>query len=97
MSRQIHTYEGMDLVKQNYLASGLSDTEFAAQMTTMLKRSYSVAQVRSYRFALGIANNKEKGASQLAKAINLLSRAYRLLPETAAGESLAQEIDEFLA
>jgi hypothetical protein len=60
MNKQVHNYEGMDYVKRLYLSFALSDTEFAVGMSKDLGRTYSMAQVRSYRLALGIRNNAIK-------------------------------------
>jgi len=56
-TKQVHNYEGMDLVKRQYVELGKTDTEFAAHMSATTHRLYSVAQVRSYRQALDIPNN----------------------------------------
>lgn len=100
MSKQIHTYEGMAFVKQEYVSSKMSDTEFAAHATQVLKRPYSLAQVRSYRKALRIENNKSPNLSKTAE----LEMAKSLLRRVSNGydptyflpSSLIQEIDEFL-
>lgn len=59
INKQLITFEGMAYVKDQYTTSKLSDTEFAAQMTSALARLYSTAHVRQYRASLGIANNKQ--------------------------------------
>jgi len=56
-TKQVHNYEGMDLVKREYASAGNTDTEFAGYMSGVTGRLYSVAQVRSYRQALDIPNN----------------------------------------
>lgn len=100
MSKQVRTYEGMSLTKQKYTTSGLSDTEFAAQLTQELNRPYSVALVRSYRKALGIENNKSPNLSKTAElemAKSLLRRVSNGYdPTYSLPSSLVQEIDEFL-
>lgn len=57
MNKQLHSYEGIDLVKRRYVESTFTDTGFAAYATVELERPYSVAQIRQYRQVLGIANN----------------------------------------
>ncbi len=57
MSKQLHSYEGMTLVKEQYSESKLSDTDFSALASEKLGRKYSVAHIRQYRQVLNIPNN----------------------------------------
>ena len=57
MSKQLHSFDGMNLVKAEYATSGLTDTAFAALATEKLGRKYSHAHIRQYRQVLGIQNN----------------------------------------
>jgi hypothetical protein len=56
MNKNVVRYKGMIRVEQEYTKSGLSDTEFAASMSSA-DVTYSVAQVRQWRKDLGIPNN----------------------------------------
>jgi len=85
----------MDLVKKEYGVKSMRDTDFAAYASEVLKRSYSVAQIRSYRLALGIpvaVKNEEVLEEDLAKARDLLTTCleYDLTNE------LSVQIREFL-
>lgn len=96
VSKQIHNYEGMDLVKKEYTEKGLRDTDFAAYASEKLKRPYSVAQIRSYRLALGIpttVKNEEVLEEDLAKARDLLTSC---LPLIELGSDLDLQVKEFL-
>ena len=57
MNKQLHTFTGMSEVKANYVASRLTDTQFAEHISVG-GQQYSCAQVRAWRQALGIPNNK---------------------------------------
>lgn len=54
--KQLTRYRGMIKVEQEYAASGMTDTEFAASMSTP-DVTYTMAQVREWRRVLGIPNN----------------------------------------
>lgn len=58
MNKQLHTFTGMSEVKTKYAASGMTDTQFAEQISTVTGQQYSCAQVRAWRQALGIPNNR---------------------------------------
>ena len=76
MTKQLHNFIGMQLVKDEYTNSGMSDSEFAANISARPDRSpYSTAQVRSYRQALGIPNNVQTTVTVKAQ----LDEAKRLL------------------
>lgn len=96
VSKQVHNYEGMDLVKKEYAEKGLRDTDFATYVSETLKRSYSVAQIRSYRLALGIpatVKAEEVLEEDLAKAKDLLTLCLPLIDR---GSDLDIQIREFL-
>lgn len=57
MNKQLHTFTGMGEVKDKYTASGMTDTQFAEQISAVTGQQYSHAQVRAWRRALGITNN----------------------------------------
>lgn len=62
MNKQLHTFTGMSEVKEKYAASGMTDTQFAEQISKVTGNQYSCAQVRAWRQALGIPNNRPMDA-----------------------------------
>jgi hypothetical protein len=88
----------MDLVKKEYAEKGLRDTDFATYVSETLKRSYSVAQIRSYRLALGIpatVKAEEVLEEDLAKAKDLLIACLQNL-HAGFNPDLEVQIREFL-
>ena len=59
MNKQLHTFNGMQYVKTWYAGSDLTDTQFAAGMSSQLGAAYSHAMVRQYRQSLGIPGHKQ--------------------------------------
>lgn len=75
MNKKLHTFTGMESIKRSYAASGMADTQYAAQMSAATGQQYSCAQVRAWRQALGIPNNaavdqRDHKIVQLQNALN---------------------------
>ena len=56
MSKQLHAFLGMSHVKEAYVPSGMSDSQFAESISDKVN-TWTMPQIRQYRKVLGIANN----------------------------------------
>lgn len=89
MNKQLHRFEGMNLVKEEYVDRGVTDTMFAIYASEKLNRLYSHAHIRQYRQVLEIPNSEASGRTPRLPTI-----VYVVATSDVAGVYLSRQAAE---